>query len=403
MAGFESLALRWILALSCVVVFLWSGQSPERLGSVRGSFPEKAESRLILRRFVFSGFLDPQRIPVSKESTEPDERRLAVDFSFLFRGYEFIRKEFRLGLDAVGLGQNKVVLGSILHFEYAQIGDNEGAPANLQLKLLGDDLSGSFPVVSQREHTMRSLLLTVRDGCKRKQIRLINSGLFVSRWQQDVRSIFGGELPSGCSDSSFCCDGLALDYFQGADCYEDSDDSRDEQSDVRQVFGRKQTLEITIRMIMGPPLILIGCLLIYRCEGRRWWSLYNILGFFALCIGFGAFSLPVYWQYHRDNNGKNHDPHNCNTVPQKYSLTSPNYRDTLIAVGDTPMANVLPMEKKVAVISALAEGAGIRQTERMTGLNRETIMHLGVRVGRGCAAILDQKMRGLSCRHLQFR
>ncbi len=66
------------------------------------------------------------------------------------------------------------------------------------------------------------------------------------------------------------------------------------------------------------------------------------------------------------------------------------------------MANVLPMEKKVAVISALAEGAGIRQTERMTGVNRETIMYLGVRVGKGCAAILDQKMRGLSCQHLQF-
>ena len=73
-----------------------------------------------------------------------------------------------------------------------------------------------------------------------------------------------------------------------------------------------------------------------------------------------------------------------------------------MAIGRTQMANVLPMEKKVAVISALAEGAGIRQTERMTGVNRETIMHLGVRVGKGCAAILDQKMRGLSCQHLQF-
>ena len=66
------------------------------------------------------------------------------------------------------------------------------------------------------------------------------------------------------------------------------------------------------------------------------------------------------------------------------------------------MANVLPMEKKVAVISALAEGTGIRQTERITGVNRETIMYLGVRVGNGCAALLDRKMRDLPCRHLQF-
>ena len=66
------------------------------------------------------------------------------------------------------------------------------------------------------------------------------------------------------------------------------------------------------------------------------------------------------------------------------------------------MANVLPMEKQVAVISALAEGTGIRQTERITGVNRETVMNLGVRVGKGCIALLDQKMRGLSCRNLQF-
>jgi IS1 family transposase len=66
------------------------------------------------------------------------------------------------------------------------------------------------------------------------------------------------------------------------------------------------------------------------------------------------------------------------------------------------MANVLPKEKQVAVISALAEGSGIRQIERMTGINRNTIMNLGVRVGKGCANVLDQKMRGLSCQHLQF-
>jgi IS1 family transposase len=66
------------------------------------------------------------------------------------------------------------------------------------------------------------------------------------------------------------------------------------------------------------------------------------------------------------------------------------------------MSNVLPKDKQVMVISALAEGSGIRQIERMTGVNRNTIMNLGMRVGTGCAAILDSKMRNLSCRHLQF-
>jgi IS1 family transposase len=66
------------------------------------------------------------------------------------------------------------------------------------------------------------------------------------------------------------------------------------------------------------------------------------------------------------------------------------------------MANVLSKDKQVMVISALAEGSGIRQIERMTGVNRNTIMTLGVRVGNGCAALLDSKMRNLTCNHLQF-
>ena len=43
--------------------------------------------------------------------------------------------------------------------------------------------------------------------------------------------------------------------------------------------------------------------------------------------------------------------------------------------------NVLPFDKQVAAISALTEGVSIRATERMTGIHRDTIMRLGVRVG----------------------
>src|SRR5213592_4577727 len=66
------------------------------------------------------------------------------------------------------------------------------------------------------------------------------------------------------------------------------------------------------------------------------------------------------------------------------------------------MAYILAKEKQVAVIAALAEGSSIRSIERMTGINRNTIMNLGVRVGQGCAALLDDKMRGLTCNLLQF-
>src|SRR5271157_6419307 len=66
------------------------------------------------------------------------------------------------------------------------------------------------------------------------------------------------------------------------------------------------------------------------------------------------------------------------------------------------MANILNTDKQVAVISALAEGSSIRSIERITGVHRDTVMRLGVRVGQGCAGLLDSKMRNLSCRYLQL-
>ena len=47
------------------------------------------------------------------------------------------------------------------------------------------------------------------------------------------------------------------------------------------------------------------------------------------------------------------------------------------------MANVLNTDKQIAVIGALAEGSSIRSIERMTGVHRDTVMRLGVRVGKG--------------------
>ena len=65
------------------------------------------------------------------------------------------------------------------------------------------------------------------------------------------------------------------------------------------------------------------------------------------------------------------------------------------------MANKLPTEKKTLAVSMLAEGNSIRSIERMTGVHRDTIMHLGVRVGEACKTILDEKMRGLDCRKIE--
>jgi hypothetical protein len=66
------------------------------------------------------------------------------------------------------------------------------------------------------------------------------------------------------------------------------------------------------------------------------------------------------------------------------------------------MANVLSKDKQIAIVSALAEGSSIRSIERMTSIHRDTIMRLGVRVGQGCAKLLDVKMRGLDCKRLEL-
>jgi IS1 family transposase len=66
------------------------------------------------------------------------------------------------------------------------------------------------------------------------------------------------------------------------------------------------------------------------------------------------------------------------------------------------MANVLSTDKKIAVIAALAEGSSIRSIERMTNIHRDTIMRLGVKVGQGCTALMDAKMRDLPCNRLEM-
>lgn len=65
------------------------------------------------------------------------------------------------------------------------------------------------------------------------------------------------------------------------------------------------------------------------------------------------------------------------------------------------MAYNLSTEKQTMAIHALCEGSSIRSIERMTGIHRDTIMRLGVRVGEACHAMMDQKMRDLTLGQVQ--
>src|SRR5208282_152069 len=63
--------------------------------------------------------------------------------------------------------------------------------------------------------------------------------------------------------------------------------------------------------------------------------------------------------------------------------------------------NVLPMEKQIQVVSALVEGNSVRATARMVGVEHKTVMRVLLRVGERCQHLLNEKMRGLSCKLVQ--
>jgi IS1 family transposase len=63
--------------------------------------------------------------------------------------------------------------------------------------------------------------------------------------------------------------------------------------------------------------------------------------------------------------------------------------------------NTLPNDKKRIAIQALIEGNSIRSTERMTGIHRDTIMRLLLRVGAGCTAFLDKRIKAVRSQRVQ--
>jgi IS1 family transposase len=56
----------------------------------------------------------------------------------------------------------------------------------------------------------------------------------------------------------------------------------------------------------------------------------------------------------------------------------------------------------VLIISALAEDSSIRAIERITGVHRDTIMRLGVKIGKACFRIHNEKMRNIQSKEIQI-
>ena len=63
--------------------------------------------------------------------------------------------------------------------------------------------------------------------------------------------------------------------------------------------------------------------------------------------------------------------------------------------------NKLPLAKRVQVISALMEGAGVNATVRMTGVSKPTILKLVADLGAVCAEYHDAHVRNVKARRIQ--
>jgi transposase-like protein len=69
---------------------------------------------------------------------------------------------------------------------------------------------------------------------------------------------------------------------------------------------------------------------------------------------------------------------------------------------ENPLDNMyLPFDKAVSVIQHLVEGCSIRTTERLTGINRNTIISLLVQVGEKCERFLEDRIQNVPCRDVQ--
>jgi IS1 family transposase len=67
----------------------------------------------------------------------------------------------------------------------------------------------------------------------------------------------------------------------------------------------------------------------------------------------------------------------------------------------TAMANTLKLATRMMVLRLLCEGNSIRSTERITGVHRDSIGRLIVRLGECARNFLDERLQGLTLRHVE--
>jgi hypothetical protein len=143
--------------------------------------------------------------------------------------------------------------------------------------------------------------------------------------------------------------------------------------------------------------ICFGVFVCGRGKGFICWLLGVACGVLGVLFVLGGY---VDRQAKNEHDGGHIFQHNGKNVSQKHLTHAALMYYSYSSEAD--MANVLNTDRQITVVAALAEGSSIRSIERMTGIHRDTIMRLGVRVGQGCTRVMDATMRDLPCERLEM-
>src|ERR1043165_7829554 len=73
-------------------------------------------------------------------------------------------------------------------------------------------------------------------------------------------------------------------------------------------------------------------------------------------------------------------------------------RKTFAEQQDRPLGGMyLPLDKAEMILRLLVEGNSVRSIERITGVEKKTILKLLILAGEKCERLLDEKLRNRSC------
>jgi len=99
----------------------------------------------------------------------------------------------------------------------------------------------------------------------------------------------------------------------------------------------------------------------------------------------------------------------CSTPANKFGkdrnglqrFRCPDCKKTFLEPHERPLGEMrLPLEKAVAVIQQLVEGSSIRSTERITGVEKRTILSLLELVGQRCEKLMRNMIHGLKVKEV---